>query len=143
MQPRRDSLHASAGQLGGECGDDRSATVLGRATLVKSDEERLRALEAFSQQLVAGRWSWVRPPSRQELKATQVLALGLDEASAKVRSGPPADDDEDMDRDVWAGELPLVLQALDPRPDPRLAAAIALPEHVARWRGPGSRRNGS
>jgi hypothetical protein len=66
-----------------------------------------------------------------ELKATQVLALGLAEASAKVRTGPPVDDDEDMDRDVWAGELP---QALDPRPDPQLAAAIAPPEHVTRWR---------
>jgi nitroimidazol reductase NimA-like FMN-containing flavoprotein (pyridoxamine 5'-phosphate oxidase superfamily) len=112
----------------------RSATVLGRATLVRSDEERLRALQGFSEHLVAGRWSRVRPPSRQELKATQVLALSLDEASAKVRTGPPVDDDEDMDRDVWAGELPLALKALDPRPDPRLAAGIELPEHVARWR---------
>jgi nitroimidazol reductase NimA-like FMN-containing flavoprotein (pyridoxamine 5'-phosphate oxidase superfamily) len=111
----------------------RSATVLGRATLVESDEERLRALEAFSEHLVAGRWARVRPPSRQELKATQVLALGLDEASAKVRTGPPVDDDEDMDSDAWAGELPLALRALDPRPDPQLAAAIALPEHVTRW----------
>jgi hypothetical protein len=75
----------------------------------------------------------VRPPSRRELKATQVLALELDEASAKVRTGPPGDDDEDMDRDVWAGELPLALQVLDPRPDPQLAAAIALPKHVTRW----------
>jgi nitroimidazol reductase NimA-like FMN-containing flavoprotein (pyridoxamine 5'-phosphate oxidase superfamily) len=120
----------------------RSATVLGRATLVRSDAERLRALEGLSEQLVPGRWSRVRPPSPQELKATQVLALSLDEASAKVRTGPPADDDEDMDRDVWAGELPLALRALDPRPDPRLAAGIVLPEHVARWR-PARRESGS
>jgi nitroimidazol reductase NimA-like FMN-containing flavoprotein (pyridoxamine 5'-phosphate oxidase superfamily) len=111
----------------------RSVTVLGRASLVASDEERLRALEAFSEHLVPGRWAQVRPPSRKELKGTQVLVLALDEAAAKIRTGPPVDDAADMDRDVWAGELPLRLQALDPRPDPRLAAGIALPEHVARW----------
>ncbi|MEA2218996.1 MAG: uncharacterized protein QOJ35_1622 [Solirubrobacteraceae bacterium] len=111
----------------------RSVTVLGRARLVTSDEERLRALEAFGEHLVPGRWAQVRPPSRKELKGTQVLALALDEAAAKIRTGPPVDDPSDMDRDVWAGELPLRLQALDPRPDPQLAAGIALPEHVARW----------
>jgi uncharacterized protein len=111
----------------------RSATVLGRAAVVASDEEKLRALEAFSEHLLPGRWQHVRPPNRKELKATQVLALALDEASAKVRSGPPADDDEDMDRDVWAGVLPLELQALAPLPDPQLAATIALPAHVAGW----------
>jgi nitroimidazol reductase NimA-like FMN-containing flavoprotein (pyridoxamine 5'-phosphate oxidase superfamily) len=111
----------------------RSATVLGRARLVESDDERLRALEAFSEHLVPGRWAVVRPPNRRELKATQVLALALDEASAKIRSGPPADDDEDMDRDVWAGVLPLALQVHEPLPDPQLDARIAMPEHVASW----------
>jgi uncharacterized protein len=111
----------------------RSATVLGRASLVESDEQRLAALKAFSEHLVPGRWNQVRPPSRQELKATQVLAIPLDEASAKVRTGPPVDDDEDMDRDVWAGVIPLVLSALDPLPDPQLDTRIGLPEHVTRW----------
>lgn len=111
----------------------RSVTVLGRAALVESDEERLCALEAFSEHLVPGRWRYVRAPSRQELKATQVLTLALDEASAKIRTGPPADDDADMDIDVWAGELPLQLQALQPRPDPQLAAGIELPQHVSEW----------
>jgi nitroimidazol reductase NimA-like FMN-containing flavoprotein (pyridoxamine 5'-phosphate oxidase superfamily) len=111
----------------------RSVTVLGRASLVESDEERLAALEAFSEHLVPGRWDQVRPPSRQELKATQVLAIALDESSAKVRSGPPNDDDEDIDRDVWAGVIPLALSALDPLADPRLDARIGLPDHVSRW----------
>lgn len=115
----------------------RSVTVLGRASLVQSDEERLRALEAFSEHLVPGRWAQVRAPNRKELKATQVLALALDEASAKVRRGPPVDDDEDMGSDVWAGEIPLQLQALQPRPDPQLAAGIALPREVSAWRATG------
>lgn len=111
----------------------RSATVLGHAVLVESPEDRLRALEAFSEHLVPGRWQHVRPPSRQELAGTQVLALSLDEASAKIRSGPPTDDAEDMDSEVWAGVVPLALQALSPRPDPQLADGIPLPPHVSGW----------
>lgn len=111
----------------------RSATVLGRATLVASQDERLRALQAFTEQLVPGRWPHVRPPSRSEMKGTQVLALALHECSAKVRTGPPVDDDEDMDRDVWAGEIPLALRAGAPRPDPQLGAGIELPDHVSTW----------
>jgi len=111
----------------------RSVTVLGRATLVASEDERLRGLEAFSEHLVPGRWEHVRPPSRQEMKGTQVLALALDEASAKVRTGPPVDDDEDMGLGVWAGELPLRLEALAPLADPQLAGEVAVPAHVSSW----------
>jgi nitroimidazol reductase NimA-like FMN-containing flavoprotein (pyridoxamine 5'-phosphate oxidase superfamily) len=111
----------------------RSVTVLGPARLVVSEDERLRALKAFTEQLVPGRWEHVRAPNAKEMKGTQVLALTLDEASAKVRTGPPVDDDEDMGRDVWAGELPLALQAGDPRPDPQLSAGIGPPPHVTRW----------
>ncbi len=111
----------------------RSVTVLGRARLVTSEDERMSALEAFTEQLVPGRWEHVRAPSAKEMKGTQILALPLDEASAKMRTGPPVDDDEDMDRDVWAGELPLALQVSEPRPDPQLAAEIDPPEHVLRW----------
>jgi nitroimidazol reductase NimA-like FMN-containing flavoprotein (pyridoxamine 5'-phosphate oxidase superfamily) len=111
----------------------RSATVLGIARLVEDEGERMRALRAFTEQLVPGRWEHVRPPNRKEMKGTQVLALALDEASAKVRTGPPVDDDEDMDRDVWAGEIPLVLQALEPRRDPQLAYEIDAPAHVTGW----------
>jgi nitroimidazol reductase NimA-like FMN-containing flavoprotein (pyridoxamine 5'-phosphate oxidase superfamily) len=111
----------------------RSVIVLGSARLVESADERLQALEAFSEHLVPGRWAEVRPPNRKELKATQVLALALDEASAKIRTGPPVDDDEDMDRDVWAGTIPLELRALPPLPDPQLAAGTLPPPHVAAW----------
>ena len=112
----------------------RSVVVLGRARVVESDDERLRAVEAFAEQLIRGRWESIRKPTRQELKATQVLALPLDEASAKVRSGPPLDEEEDLGLDVWAGEVPLSLEAHAPKPDPRLRSGIAVPEHVARWR---------
>lgn len=111
----------------------RSVTVLGQARLVASGEEKLRALESFGEHIAPGRWSHVREPNRKELKATQVLALGLDEASAKIRTGPPIDDDEDMDRDVWAGVIPLALRASEPLADPRLPGDVALPEHVAGW----------
>ena len=111
----------------------RSVTVLGVARLVEDEDERMHALEGFTEQLVPGRWEHVRPPSRKEMKGTQVLALSLAEASAKVRGGPPVDDDEDMDRDVWAGEIPLVLTPGAPRADPQLVPGTALPEHVAGW----------
>jgi nitroimidazol reductase NimA-like FMN-containing flavoprotein (pyridoxamine 5'-phosphate oxidase superfamily) len=111
----------------------RSVVVLGTTRVVRSESEKLRAVEAFSEQIVPGRWKDVRAPTRQELKATQVLALGLDEASAKIRSGPPLDEDEDMDMDIWAGEIPLVVQSLAPRPDPRSTRPSPLPDHVAGW----------
>jgi uncharacterized protein len=112
----------------------RSVVVLGRARVVESDAERLKAVEAFAEQLIRGRWESIRKPTRQELKATQVLALPLDEASAKIRSGPPLDEEEDLGLDAWAGEIPLSLEPRAPRPDPRLRSGIAVPEHVARWR---------
>ena len=112
----------------------RSVVVLGQARVVDDRRGEAARLEAFSEQLVPGRWEQVRPPNRKELKATQVLALPLDEASAKVRTGPPLDEDEDLDRDVWAGVIPFELQALAPEADPRAPRPIPVPEHVAGWR---------
>ena len=112
----------------------RSVVVFGRARLVEPQEERLRALELFTERLVPGRWPEVRPPTRQELKGTRVLALPLDEASAKVRTGPPVDDDEDYELSVWAGVLPLRTVVQEPEPDPRLGSGTPLPAHVKAWR---------
>ncbi len=75
----------------------------------------------------------MRPPTAQELKGTQVLALSLDEASAKVRTGPPVDDDEDYELDVWAGVVPLTVNAGEPAPDPKLTPGIEPSEPVLRW----------
>jgi uncharacterized protein len=112
----------------------RSVVVFGHARAVEPQEERLKALELFTEKLVPGRWADVRPPTRQELKGTKVLSLPLDEASAKVRTGPPIDDDEDYDLPVWAGVLPLETAVAPPVPDPRLDAAVETPGYVAGWR---------
>ena len=105
----------------------RSVVVLGRASAVEQREEKLRALEAFSDRLLPGRWAEVRPPNAKELKATAILRLPLDEISAKVRTGPPEDLEEDMTVPVWAGVIPLTLEAGEPRPDPRLSLKIDAP----------------
>jgi uncharacterized protein len=111
----------------------RSVVVFGQARLVEP-EERLRALELFTEKLVPGRWPEVRPPTPQELKGTKVFELPLHEASAKVRTGPPIDDDEDYELPVWAGVLPLRTVVDPPQRDPRLDPAIETPGHVAEWR---------
>ena len=85
----------------------RSVVVLGKARLVADPAEKLEALRRFTDHIVPGRWDEVRPPTAQELKATSVLALAIEEASAKVRSGPPIDDEEDYRWPVWAGVVPV------------------------------------
>ena len=114
----------------------RSVVVLGRASAVVDVGEKERALEAFSERLLPGRWADVRPPTATELKATSILRMPLDEASAKVRSGPPKDDEADYDWPVWAGVIPLALTAGEAEADPRLAAGFEAPV----WSPPSSRR---
>jgi nitroimidazol reductase NimA-like FMN-containing flavoprotein (pyridoxamine 5'-phosphate oxidase superfamily) len=111
----------------------RSAVVLGSVRVVETEAEKLRALEAFTEHLVPGRWGEIKMPTRQELKGTQVLALPLEEASAKIRTGPPLDEEEDLGLGVWAGEIPLVLEAQAPRADPRSPREVPVPGHVAGW----------
>lgn len=108
----------------------RSVVVFGHAVQV-DDSEKLAALLAFSEHVIAGRWADVRQPTEQELKATTVLALPLDEVSAKVRTGPPLDDEEDYELPVWAGVIPLglVVQSA-PIPDPRLKPGIEAPRYA-------------
>jgi hypothetical protein len=111
----------------------RSVVVLGQARLVEGDAERCEALRVFTERLVPGRWDDVRPPTRQELKGTQVLAMGLSEASAKLRRGGPVDDDEDYALDVWAGVVPLALQRGEPVPDERLRDGVAPSAAILDW----------
>jgi hypothetical protein len=121
----------------------RSVVVLGRAVAVEEAGEKGRALEAFSARLLPGRWAEVRPPTATELKATSILRMSLDEASAKVRTGPPEDDEADYDWPVWAGVIPLALTAGAPEADPRLGPGFAPPPWPARPRGlAGHGRNG-
>jgi nitroimidazol reductase NimA-like FMN-containing flavoprotein (pyridoxamine 5'-phosphate oxidase superfamily) len=116
----------------------RSVMLLGRATLVTERDEKLAALEAIVEHIVPGRWADVRWPAENELKATYVLALPIEEASAKIRSGPPLDDEEDYAMDVWAGVIPLASGPMDPEADPRMPAGIAAPPYVSGYRRPGS-----
>jgi nitroimidazol reductase NimA-like FMN-containing flavoprotein (pyridoxamine 5'-phosphate oxidase superfamily) len=108
----------------------RSVVVFGRARVVESDEEKNAALASFTNHIVPARWDEVRPPNTQELNATLVLALPLSEASAKVRTGPPIDDEEDYELPIWAGVLPLQTVAGDVIPDPRLPSGMKPSESV-------------
>jgi nitroimidazol reductase NimA-like FMN-containing flavoprotein (pyridoxamine 5'-phosphate oxidase superfamily) len=113
----------------------RSAVVLGGGRLVTGADERLAALQAVTEQLAPGRWAHVRPPTRKELAATAVIAVPLAEASVKVRTGPPSDDDEDYASPAWAGVLPAALIFGQPEPDPALTEGISVPEHIAAMAG--------
>jgi nitroimidazol reductase NimA-like FMN-containing flavoprotein (pyridoxamine 5'-phosphate oxidase superfamily) len=102
----------------------RSVVILGNARLVTESAEKRDALRAFTNHIVPGRWAELRPVTEQELTATSVLALPIEEASAKVRSGPPKDDDEDLDWPVWAGVVPLNLAAGEAAPDDHVRADV-------------------
>ena len=108
----------------------RSVVVFGKASVVQDAQEKLEALYAFCEHVVPGRWESVRQPSPNELAGTLVLSVPLLEVSAKVRTGPPIDDEADYDLPVWAGEIPLRLVAAAPIDDPRLTAGIVPPSHV-------------
>ena len=112
----------------------RSVVVLGNAQLVDDDDEKNRALEALTEHIVPGRWADVRWPTALELKATTVLKLAIDEASAKVRTGGPIDDEEDYSMDVWAGVLPLSLATGEPVADDRLKPSIDAPRYVTEYK---------
>jgi hypothetical protein len=103
----------------------RSVVVLGRARLVTERDEKLLALQRFTDHVVPGRYAEVRPIADQELKATAVLALPIEEASAKVRTGPPLDDAEDLQWPAWAGVIPFVTTAGEPIPDAHVPAGLA------------------
>jgi uncharacterized protein len=107
--------------------------LFGTATLVDDADEKLEALRAFTEHIVPSRWDDVRPPSPQELAGTLVLSLPLTEASAKIRTGPPSDDEADYAIPAWAGEIPLRLMAMEPVPDPKLAAGIPVPDYVQHY----------
>lgn len=111
----------------------RSVVLLGRGQEVVDREEKLAALEAVSEHVIPGRWSEVRPVHENELNATRIVSMPIEEASAKIRNGPPKDDDEDYALPIWAGVIPLALRAGMPIPDPHLKAGIAVPSSVTEY----------
>lgn len=118
----------------------RSVVIFGKANAVDDLEEKLRVLHAFTEHVVPGRWADVRPPDESELRATLVLRLRLAEVSAKVRTGPPIDDDEDYNLAVWAGVVPLRLLADAPVIDDRVPAGIEAPDYVREYSRNGKAR---
>jgi uncharacterized protein len=117
----------------------RSVVIIGRAAEVTDPDEQMAAMRALVEHVTPGRWEGTRKPRRNELDASMVLALPITEASAKVRTGGPLDDEADYALPFWAGVIPLRMQALAPIPDARLTPGIALPRHVADYRIPAAR----
>ncbi|HKQ52155.1 MAG TPA: pyridoxamine 5'-phosphate oxidase family protein [Pyrinomonadaceae bacterium] len=114
----------------------RSVVIFGRARVVEDEAEKMEALRVFAEHVMHGRWDDARLPNRNELRQTIVLTLPLEEASAKIRTGPPVDDEEDYGLAVWAGVLPLSLVAGDAIADPRLAAGVERPHYMLNYRRP-------
>ena len=111
----------------------RSVVVFGKGRLIEDEQKKLAALKAITEHLVPGRWQEVRPPSRKEMNATRVVSIKIDDASAKVRVGPPVDEQEDYALPVWAGVLPLQQIPLSPIRDEALAEDIPLPEYIKQY----------
>src|SRR5262249_47080030 len=111
-----------------------SVVVRGTAVPVEGEAAKRAALEAIVEHVVPGRTGSVRAPAAKEVRATSVLRLPLVEASAKIRTGPPLDDEEDYALDCWAGEIPLRMTALAPLADPRLSPGIGPPPSVVGYR---------
>jgi nitroimidazol reductase NimA-like FMN-containing flavoprotein (pyridoxamine 5'-phosphate oxidase superfamily) len=111
----------------------RAVVAFGTARKVADPGQKVKSLRVISEHLIAGRWADVRGPSEKELKATTVLEFSIDEASSKVRSGPPLDDESDYGLPVWAGVLPLEMKSRPPIPDDRLIKGVTLPDYVRRY----------
>lgn len=112
----------------------RSVVAFGVARKIADEERKVAALRVITEHVIPARWDTIRPPTEKELKATAVLEFSIEEASAKTRSGPPLDDEEDYAAPVWAGVLPLHLAAGEPLADPRLLAGTKIPENVLKYR---------
>jgi uncharacterized protein len=108
----------------------RSVVIFGRARLIEDEQEKIDALRALSDHIVPGRWNEVRGPNERELQQTTVLSLPLTEASAKIRTGPPLDDEEDYQLNVWAGTIPLSLVSGPPVNDPELKPDLKAPRYA-------------
>jgi len=111
----------------------RSVVAFGRARRIADPVQKINSLRVISEHLIAGRWDDVRKPTEKELKATTVLEFSIEEASSKVRSGPPLDDESDYGLPVWAGVLPLEIKSRPPIADDKLIKGVTLPEYVRRY----------
>lgn len=110
----------------------RSVVVFGKASVIEDDEAKVAGFREFFEHVLPGRWSEVRELNAKELAQTALIELPLNEVSAKIRTGPPADEDEDYNFPVWAGLLPFELSAQPAEDDPKLAAGIDKPAYLER-----------
>ncbi len=111
----------------------RSVVAFGTARKIADPEQKMKSLRVISDHLIAGRWKDVRPPSEKELRATTVLEFLIDEASSKVRSGPPLDNEDDYRLPMWAGVLPLEIKSRRAIPDDRLINGVIVPDYVGQY----------
>jgi nitroimidazol reductase NimA-like FMN-containing flavoprotein (pyridoxamine 5'-phosphate oxidase superfamily) len=114
----------------------RSVAILGTGMAVEEAGEKIAVLQALSEHIIPGRWRDIRGPNEHELQQTLVVAVPIREASAKIRTGPPRDDEEDYTLPIWAGVLPLRQTPGSPVPDQRLSAGLSAPNYVTGYRGP-------
>ena len=114
----------------------RSAAVFGTGTVIDEPAEKLEALRCLTERVVPGRWPHIRPPNDKELKATTIIGITIEQATAKIRRGPPGDDGEDLDFPVWAGVIPLPVIPQAPETDPKQTAGYPVPDHIANYKRP-------
>src|SRR5580700_5281989 len=117
----------------------RSLVILGAATLVTEPAEKLAVMKGLIDHVVPGRWEHIRHPNDKELAATSVLSIPIAEASAKIRSGDPIDDEADYALPIWSGQVPFATRTLTPLVDARLDASTAIPAHVTEYQLPANR----
>jgi len=108
----------------------RSVVVFGKGRELIEREEKLEALKAITNRLINGRWEDARQPNEKELNVTSIVAIKMDEASAKIRTGPAVDDEEDLDLPVWAGVIPIMQKFHTPENDSKLGKNIVLPDYI-------------
>ncbi len=118
----------------------RSVVLFGEPRIVDDPDEQWAAFEALTEHVAPGRWADSRLPNDREIRGTLVAALPIGEVSAKVRTGPPKDDEEDYALGIWAGVVPLRIEAGPPISDPRLGAGIDPPSYLTAYRRPGGER---
>ena len=113
----------------------RSAVLFGKGDLIEDEDEKMAALELFTEKLIPGRWADARIPNATELKATSVVTVTIESASAKIRTGPPKDDEEDYALNVWAGVLPMQQITGAPEVDPASRHEVPVPAYLHAWQG--------
>lgn len=111
----------------------RSVVLFGTGHTIEDEQEKMAALEAVTEHIIPGRWKEARLPNPKEMKATRVVAIQIDEASAKVRVGPPVDEEEDYALTIWAGLLPLQETPAAPVRDELQSQDVVLPEYIAKY----------